>query len=72
MGLSVHTGWAACCVVGGTLRDPIVATRSEEIATLLANAGRGLGAPWGKDEKSAALAAWTVMASTGEARATKS
>src|SRR5205814_4572156 len=26
-GFSVHTGWAACCVVGGGLRAPVVVLR---------------------------------------------
>jgi hypothetical protein len=116
MGLSVHTGWAACCVVGGDVHRPsivarkrievledaerfvfhrdvmrdaakacgldarvlspkdldaraarVFATTPAEVASLLAAAGRGLGPPWGKDEKLAALAAWTMLAETRSA-----
>lgn len=34
---------------------------SEQMATLLARAGKALGPPWGKDEKMASLAAWTAL-----------
>jgi hypothetical protein len=51
IGLSVHTGWAACCLVSGDVRAPEV----------LARVGKGLGPPWGKDERMASLAASTAL-----------
>jgi hypothetical protein len=36
--------------------------RPERVAALLAEAGRVAGRPWAKDQKTAALAAWTALA----------
>jgi len=33
----------------------------DEISATLAALGRGLGAPWGADQKSAALLAWLLL-----------
>lgn len=46
----------------GALAAEAMDVKTAQIATLLAAAGRALGPPWGKDEKTAALAAWTVLA----------
>ncbi|HEY8086739.1 MAG TPA: hypothetical protein VIF09_02820 [Polyangiaceae bacterium] len=45
-------------------RLAVAAMRMEpsQVATLLAQAGRAAGRPWAKDQKLAALAAWTVLA----------
>jgi hypothetical protein len=38
IGISVHTGWAACVVVGGTLREPVIA--ANEVIEILGDAER--------------------------------
>jgi hypothetical protein len=46
------------------LRAAAVLTRTpEQLAQAVAGLGAGLGAPWGADQKSAALIAWLLLAS---------
>jgi hypothetical protein len=51
------------CAIGlsDALAAKAMAIPSTQIATLLAHAGKGMGPPWGKDEKMASLAAWTAL-----------
>ena len=56
IGITVHPGWGACVVVGGSLNRPGIV--ANEIIQIL---GKLAPPPWGRDQKLAALAAWSVL-----------
>ena len=56
LGIAPHSGWAAVVVLGGN-----TPASANELSATLTALGRGLGAPWGADQKSAALLAWLLL-----------
>jgi hypothetical protein len=66
LGLAPHSGWAAAVLLGGTAEHPKVLARSpQQLAVAVRALGAELGAPWGADQKSAALLAWLLLAECG-------
>ncbi|MGH7947716.1 MAG: hypothetical protein ACREQF_00620 [Candidatus Binataceae bacterium] len=58
IGMCVKTGLATAVIISG----PALGRREGHLKAIVAELGRAVGRPWGGEQKTATVVAWTMLA----------